>query len=420
MFATIFNKNEAEKKISELLQQRQNITRNMTGLGTETERTAVSVINDSIGILDSQLKNHEANSYLPTGTKRPGEFRLVAGEETAETPHKKTISRFLQNMFGNATAEEREEIRSLAGYLRGQPLAANLSPSADGVLVPTFVASAVERIFSALHPVVDVARIFGTDTGAPTTFPVIDDSVEAEQLSEIAETGADDYVTGDAPPTLTGPQLGAWKISSKPVLVGRELFTDSDLDLVSEVIAALLARIIRLENKLYTIGDGVTGPQGFLRCTGFEGSGTLSLDDALDTAYALPAIFRPNGVYMMSDGTAKYLRKLKTGITGDKRQLWADADATKGTPSTLHGYPVKINPAMTDVNSDGSYGGGLSSVLAFGDFSKFVVRQAEQGRAFLYRYQVPRRDGIGVIMFRRSDSRLLASNAVAKLDVGSS
>jgi HK97 family phage major capsid protein len=419
MFATIFNKNEAEKKISELLQQRQNITRNMTGLGTETEKIAVSVINDSLGILDSQLKNHEAGAYFPT-SKQPGEFRLVADTVNEDVPHKKTISRFLQGMFASATMQQQEEIRSLAGYLRGQPLATNLSPSADGVLVPTFVATAVERIYSALHPVVDVARIYGTDTGATTTFPVIDDSVEAEQLAEIAETGADDDVTGDAPPTLTGPQLKAWKISSKPVLVGRELFTDSDIDIVSEVIGALLARIIRKENVLYTVGDGVTGPQGFLHCTNFEGSGTLDLDGALDLAYAVPALFRPNGVYMMSDGTAKFLRKIRTGLTGDKRTIWTDYNQREGTPATLHGYPVKINPAMTDVNNDGTYGGGLSSVLAFGDFSKFVVRQAEQGRAFLYRYQVPRRDGIGVIMFRRSDSRLLASNAVAKLDVGSS
>jgi HK97 family phage major capsid protein len=420
MFATIFNKNEAEKKISELLQQRQNITRNMTGLGTETERIAVSAINDSLGILDSQLKNHEAGAYFPNNSKQPGEFRLVADTVNEDVPHKKTISRFLQGMFASATMQQQEELRSLAGYLRGQPLATNLSPSADGVLVPTFVATAVERIYSALHPVVDVARIYGTDTGATTTFPVIDDSVEAEQLAEIAETGADDDVTGDAPPTLTGPQLKAWKISSKPVLVGRELFTDSDIDIVSEVIGALLARIIRKENVLYTVGDGVTGPQGFLHCTNFEGSGTLDLDGALDLAYAVPALFRPNGVYMMSDGTAKFLRKIRTGLTGDKRTIWTDYNQREGTPATLHGYPVKINPAMTDVNNDGTYGGGLSSVLAFGDFSKFVVRQAEQGRAFLYRYQVPRRDGIGVIMFRRSDSRLLASNAVAKLDVGSS
>jgi hypothetical protein len=33
---------------------------------------------------------------------------------------------------------------------------------------------------------------------------------------------------------------------------------------------------------------------------------------------------------------------------------------------------------------------------------------------------VPRRDGIGVIMFRRSDSRVIAPTAIAKLDVGAS
>jgi HK97 family phage major capsid protein len=417
---TVINVNEIDARMADLRKRRKAVLneREIDALSTQ-EKATLNGIDSQLGFCGEQLREHKTGSYF-TNSRQPGEFRLVAGEETAETSHKKTISRFLQGMFKEATMEQQEEIRALAGYLRGQPLAANLSPSADGVLVPTFVASAVERIYSALHPVVDVARIFGTDTGATTTFPVIDDSVEAEQLSEIAESGADDFVTGDAPPTLTGPQLKAWKISSKPVLVGRELFTDSDIDIVSEVVAALLARIIRLENKLYTVGDGVTGPQGFLHCTNFEGTGTLDLDGALDLTYAVGALFRPDGVYMMSDGTAKFLRKIKTGLSGDKRTIWTDYNQREGTPATLHGYPVKINPAMTDVNSDGTYGGGLSSVLAFGAFNRFVVRQAEQGRAFLYRYQVPRRDGIGVIMFRRSDSRLLASGAVAKLDVGSS
>ena len=413
--------NLTQKRLADLRQRLKACVsgREVEALSTE-EKSIHNGILSQIGFCTEQLREHEAGAYLPTN-RQPGEFRLVAGtDEDNGTPHKKTISRFLQGMLQAATPEQQEEIRSLAGYLRGKPLATNLSPSADGVLVPTFVSSAVERIYSALHPVVDVARLYGTDTGATTTFPVMDDSVEAEQLAEIAETGADDDVTGDAPPTLTGPQLKAWKISSKPVLIGRELFTDSDIDIVAEVIGALLARIIRLENKLYTIGDGTTGPQGFLHCTGFEGTGTLDLDGALDLAYAVPALFRPNGVYMMSDGTAKFLRKIKTGLSGDKRTIWTDYNQREGTPATLHGYPVKINPAMTDVAADGSYGGGLSSVLAFGDFSKFVVRQAEQGRAYLYRYQVPRRDGIGVIMFRRSDSRLLTSNAVAKLDVGAS
>jgi len=120
----------------------------------------------------------------------------------------------------------------------------------------------------------------------------------------------------------------------------------------------------------------------------------------------------------MNDTTAKYLRKLKTGISGDKRQLWADADATKGTPATLHGYPVVINNDMASIASDGSYSGVCP--LVFGDFSKFVVREAERNSMYIRRYEVPAKDGSAVILFRRTDSKLVVPTAVTKLTVGGS
>ena len=53
---------------------------------------------------------------------------------------------------------------------------------------------------------------------------------------------------------------------------------------------------------------------------------------------------------MASDTTIKYLRKLKTGISGDKRNLWKDVfeegNATLGTPAKLHGYPIIVNNDM--------------------------------------------------------------------------
>jgi HK97 family phage major capsid protein len=123
---------------------------------------------------------------------------------------------------------------------------------------------------------------------------------------------------------------------------------------------------------------------------------------------------------MASDTTIKYLRQLATGISGDKRKLWEDADFTRGTPATLHGYPILVNNDMSDVFSNGHYHTGLSSPLAFGDFKRFVVRQAEQNAPFSYRYPVPAKDGSGVIIFRRSDSKLLVTEAIAKLDVSGS
>jgi HK97 family phage major capsid protein len=326
----------------------------------------------------------------------------------------------LRDAFANATAEEREQVVALAAYLGGDiRAAADLTPGGDGgVLISSVVQESMERNYSAFAPVASVARIWGTDGGNDAVFPVLSDSESAAQLAPAAATGADATVSGDAPPTeITGPKLGAWKVSSKPVFIPRETIQDSPIDIVNEVLGALFARVTRYENLQYTSGDGTTEAEGFLtNCsTHAAGAVALDLDIALDLAYTVPALYRPNGVYMASDTTIKYLRKLKTGITGDKQQLWADADATKGTPATLHGYPILVNNDMDSVATDGTF--AAKSPLAFGDFKRFVVRQAEMGRGYIYRYSVPAKDGSAVILFRRSDSALLVATAICKLTV---
>jgi HK97 family phage major capsid protein len=325
----------------------------------------------------------------------------------------------LREIYNRATMAEREQIDAFAAYLGDVRAAADLKPSGDGAYaIPSFIVPVMERDYSAFAPVASVARLWSTDTGADTTFPVLSDSESAVQLDAAATTGADATVSGDTPPTdLTGPTLKAWKVSSKPVFIPRETFTDSPIDIISEVVGALLARIIRFENLKRTKGNGTTESEGFLTNCASHAAGAvaLDLDICLDLAYAVPQLYRSGGVYMMSDTTAKYLRKLKTGITGDKRQLWADADATKGTPATLHGYPVYINNDMDSVAADGTF--AAKSPVAFGNFSKFVVRQAENNQPYAYRYSVPAKDGAAVILFRRSDSKLLVPEAVCKLVV---
>jgi hypothetical protein len=69
---------------------------------------------------------------------------------------------------------------------------------------------------------------------------------------------------------------------------------------------------------------------------------------------------------------------------------------------------------MDSVAADGTFTG---NPLVFGDFSKFVVRRAENGSPFVYRYPVPARDGGAVILFRRSDSKLLVADAISKVAV---
>jgi len=364
--------------------------------------------------IGSALERHAARAQMP----------FEATTTTATTP-KSAFGAQLREAYARASSDVRAQIDSLAYTLAGLPQAnADLRPSADGgVIIPSIIQQIMERNYAAFAPVVSVARLFPTADGDPTTFPVISDSESAVQLDSAASTGADATVSGDTPPTaITGPVLKAWKVSSKPVFVPRELITDSPIDIVQEVIGALLARIIRFENLKYTKGAGSTEAEGFLTdATAYHaGSGAvLDLDMALDLAYSVPALYRPNGAYMASDITVKYLRKLHTGISGDKRALWKDAfeegNATLGTPAKLHGYPVFVNNDMDSVSSDGTF--ASVSPLVFGDFSKFVVRQAENNAPFAYIYPVPAKDGRAAILFRRSDSKLLVSTAISKLIV---
>jgi len=347
-------------------------------------------------------------------------YGRVAPDSQSASPRSSGFSGRIRAAIASAPSDVREEIQAFESYIKGDiRMAANLTPAADGaVIIPSFVVDAVERAYTDFRPVETVARIWGTDTGADVTFPVLSDTESAVQLNAAAATGADDTVSGDTPPTaLTGPTLKAYKVSSKPNFIPRETATDSSVDIVGEIILAQYARIARFENLKYTRGTGTNEAEGFLtNATKYvTGAVSLDLDIALDLAYNIPSLYRAGGVYMMTDTTAKYLRKLKTGLSGDKRQLWADADATKGTPATLHGYPVVINNDMDDVSADGTF--AAKNPLVFGNFSKFVIRKAEQGRAFLRRYEVPAKDGVAVITFSRSDSKLIVPAAISKVAV---
>lgn len=179
------------------------------------------------------------------------------------------------------------------------------------------------------------------------------DSESAEQLAAEDLTGLDDVVSGDTPPTsLTGPKLQAWKISSKPVLLPRETQTDTGLDIAGDILAALIARISRYENLKYTKGNGSTESQGFLTaCTHYDVSAAMSFDVTRELTLQVPPLYRPNGVFMMSDATIMYLRGLKTGLAGDQRTIWTDANAITGELARLHGYPVYHNNDMPDINA---------------------------------------------------------------------
>jgi HK97 family phage major capsid protein len=384
-----------------------------------TEKTQYDGHVAAIANLDKQIEEHAAGATLSDPSDRHAVAHPAVSPVSSRDQRSSGLSGRLRAAYTGASSEVREQLDNFRAYIGGDiRAAANLTPTGDGaVIIPRIIFDGVERAYTEFSPVESVSKVWGTETGADAVYPVLSDTETAEQLDAAAATGADDTVSGDTPPTaLTGPTMKAYKISSKPVFVPRETGTDAGIDIMGEIILALYARIARFENLKYTKGTGTNEAEGFLKNATklVTGSVALDLDICLDLAYNVPQLYRSGGIFQMTDTTAKFLRKLKTGLTGDKRQLWADADATKGTPATLHGFPVIINNDMDSVAADGTFTG---NPVVFGNFNKFVVRQAEQGRTFIRRYEVPAKDGSAVILFRRSDSKLIVPAAISKIAV---
>lgn len=379
---------------------------------------AIDARENAPGSLRAQFKSGPESFFLG------GTGHAAHSQPSIHSQHGRGFGTSLQEAMQTAAPGDREQVRAFAQYVGGDmTAAADLTPSGQGgIFIPALIAGVVARNYFAFTPVRNAATIWPTQDGEPTTFPVISDSDTAVILQPSALTGLDATVSGDAPPTaITGPLLGAFKFSSKPIFIPRETITDASLNILEELLLALLARIARTQNLKYTKGTGTGEPTGFQQTAAAYAAGAvaLNLDIALDLAYNVPAMYRPNGLYMATDLTIKYLRKLKTGLSGDQRTLWKDAfeegNATLGTPAKLHGYPIIVNNDMDSVATDGTFAG--VSPLAFGDFKRFVIREAESGAPYVYRYPVPAKDGGAIIAFQRSDSRLLVNAAISKLTV---
>ncbi len=391
---------------------------------TATEAELSTIHLNEAKKLSTQIRTVEGGNTLRAGIHGFFGLGAIPGASALQPATPRTGPTTFKEAVQSASTAEVDELKSFAHYLGGDMSAlADLRPSGNGgVFIPTVVAGVVARNYYAATPVRNVSTIWATEGGEPATFPVISDSETAVILAPAALTGADAVVTGDTPPTaITGPQMGAFKFSSQPIFVPREVVTDANLNVLEEMLSALLARIARTQNLKYTKGTGSGEPTGFLQsATGYSAAAVaLDLDVSLDLAYSVPALYRPQGMYMASDSTIKYLRKLKSGISGDKRALWKDAfeegNASLGTPARLHGYDILVNNDMDSVAADGTFAG--VSPLVFGDFKRFVIREAEQGAPFTYRYDVPSRDGSAVVAFSRSDSKLVVPTAISKLTV---
>jgi HK97 family phage major capsid protein len=255
----------------------------------------------------------------------------------------------------------------------------------------------------------NVMRQLGTviTTGGDRNIPVETAHDSAAYLGEEAAY-AEDLTGGASKHTFGQVTLGAFKLAYI-IKVSEELLRDtSDIDFEGYLARTIARKFGAAEEEKFINGTGTTMPTGIM--AGGAAGKTLAAynaitgDEVIDIFHALKRPYRRAATWVMSDGTIKSLRKLKT-TTGTNEYLWQPG-LQAGEPDRLLGRPVFASSAANDLGTVDT------NVIAFGDMSYFWI--ADRGARVIQRLnELYAANGqIGFRAYERHDSNVLVDEAI--------
>ena len=249
------------------------------------------------------------------------------------------------------------------------------------------------------------ATVMLTNTGAPMGYPTSDGTAEVgEQIGQNTTATALDPSFGTA-------DLSTYKYSSKVFAVPMELLQDMQADPIAFIGQRAMERVGRIQNAKFTTGTGTGEPTGFVTAASVAKVGTtgqtltIIYDDLVDMIESVDG-GHSSLAFMMSQTMRKVVRKVKDATTN--RPVWIpefeDTGASLG--GSLLGYPVWINNDMAVPAAN-------AKSLAFGNFQKYLVRDAMEFTLIRFDDSAYTKLGqVGFMAWMRSGGNLIDTKAI--------
>jgi len=276
-----------------------------------------------------------------------------------------------------------------------------------GYLVPDDFARILieaEIEFSAVRA---LATVITTENNGTVFIPTVDNQGAAALILEEGSYAGTD-------PTFTQRQLDSYKYG-QIVKVSDELVTDSAFDVIS-VVARLGGKALgTVTGAAYVVGDGTGDPNGVATAASAGvtmatgNSTTIDIDGLTDLQHSVVSAYRnrPGAGFLMKDATLAFVRKIKTGISGDKTTLWQPS-VQAGVPDSLLGKPVYTDPNVEALAAS-------KKVVLFGDFSEYWIRDIGAPEVKVLNERYADTGQIGIRITQRTDGELADTSAVKAL-----
>lgn len=328
--------------------------------------------------LDKAL--HDPVRPHPFGAMEPG-----AGGDGSDRLRAKAFTKFLRH---GREALEPEEAKALS----------SLSDPEGGVLVSEEFRMELIRKRRDLVQIRQRATVLETSSGS-VGFPTFDYDGDAEWTPESRPIAEEDITNAFGKTAFTPHKL------ARIFRVPAELAEDAAINVESLITDHFAMRFGEIEENAFLNGTGVEQPLGLLQAglpSQSAAGGSIQGDDAIDTVYAIRAVYRQRAVWIVHRTFVREVRKLRddSGGAGTGAYLWQPG-LQAGEPSTLAGYPLlesEFFPAYAAAGAPGE------PWALFGDLSFYwiVDRVGFSVQRLLERYA--EYDQVGVKLRQRVDA----------------
>jgi HK97 family phage major capsid protein len=317
---------------------------------------------------EHQITNEKAgfNAYLRGGMSALNEDQRAAVQARMDSP---------KNAMSTGTGSE-------GGYLAGDEIAPGISQAM--------------KDFGGMR---QMATVIQTATGSTIPWPT------ANATAETGEWLAENATAGDEDTTFGVRNIDTHMVSSKVIAVPFQLLQDNMFNLEAYINEQIGNRIGRTSEDAFINGSGTGQPHGLLAdiTAGKVGASgqiaSILYDDLVDLEHSVDPAYRRSGKcgFMMHDTSLKVIKKLKD-TTG--RPIWLPG-IESGEPNAILGRPYAVNQQLPTMEAN-------AKSIAFGDFSKYIVRDVSQILLFRFTDSAYSRKGqVGFLAFMRTGGRYI-------------
>jgi HK97 family phage major capsid protein len=352
----------------------------------------------------------------------PNQTQRRTPEEDHELMERRAMATFATYLLRGDAAIDKEAAKLLKeirkqGYSvldwerRGtNVIAGETSTTYGGYLIPVTLWTDLERRMKYYGGMLQAGTIINTDDGGLLNWPTNDDT--SATGAWLAEPRASALTVEDTTFNRVQYNSYTWGTLAKFSI---EMFQDNRVNLLMDQISQIFAeRQGRALNSALTVGSGSGRPTGLMTST-TSGKTTASATaitkaELIDLVHSVDPAYRNGGgkvAFMMHDSVFAYIRKLDFGTTNNDPLFTPSLQ--QGVPDRLLGYPVFINQDMDSTVTT------TKKTVAFGDFSKYIIREVQRPSMYLMQERYMDELHKGLVMWARYDGKLLQSNAIRHL-----